>query len=119
MNASIRRVHNYSQDPVQLAREVGELARDLYQRTKYSFDEVRWTGVVTLGKKWRLDVGRTKPVAIVAIDVVDETNRSKLLPGAVRWEWVDGQAQIDDVWTPVAGGVKYTITFLVIHKVGA
>ena len=116
MNAPIRRVFDYSDDPKTLARQVGELARDVYQRTRYEFSEVEWSGIVTLGEKWRLDVGRTKPLAIVAIDVDDTTNRSKLLPGAVRWQWVDGQAQIDDVWTPFAGATEYRVTFLVIHR---
>ncbi|MEK9724873.1 MAG: hypothetical protein VW405_15505 [Rhodospirillaceae bacterium] len=118
MTESVRRLHQFSSDPMVLAGQVGELARDLDQRTRYTFSEVKWAGVVTLGKKWRVDVGRTKPVAIVAIDAYDETNRRGELPGAVQWQWVDGQAQIDDIWTPFAGGSECRVTFLVIHRAG-
>lgn len=118
MNAAIRRVHGFSQDAATLAREVGELARDLYQRTRYTFSEVQWEGIVTLGAKWRVDVGRTKPIAITIIDAYDKTNRRGELTGGVQWQWVDGQAQIDDAWTPFAGGNEYRVTFLVIHKAG-
>lgn len=118
MNASIRKVHQYSSDPATLAREVGELARDVYQRTRYTFTEVTWSGLVTLDGSWKIRVGRTKPVAITIIDAYDKTNRRGELGGGVQWQWVDGQAQIDDTWTPFAGATEYDVTFLVIHKVG-
>jgi len=104
MNAPARKVFQYSDDPAELARQVGELARDLYQRTKYEWSEVKWAGIPKLGKKWRVSVGRTKPLVLTIIDAYDKTLRRHELPGAVQWSWVDGQAQIDDVWTPFAGG---------------
>ena len=116
MNAPIRKVYSYSKDPAALAVQVGQLARDLYARTRYEFSEVRCSGVVTFGKKWRLDVGREKPLAVVAIDVQDTTNRTAILPGAVQWQWVNGQAQIDDMWSPFSADTEYLVTFLVIHR---
>ncbi len=121
MNAPVRRAINFSDDPATLARQVGELARDLYQRTRYELSEAKWGGIVSFlddRVKPKVDVGKTKPLAIVAVDVEDVTNRSKLLPGGVRWQWVDGQARIDDMWTPFAGDTEYRITFLVIRKGG-
>lgn len=118
MNAPIRRTHQFSADPARLAEQVGELARDVYARTRYTFSEVQWRGVVTLGEKWRLDVGRSKPVAVVIVDAYDETLRRAELPGAVQWQWVNGQVQIDDLLTPFSGGSVCRATFLIIHRAG-
>ena len=121
MNAPIRKLIKFSSDAVSLAREVGELARDLYQRTRYTHSVKTWgPGTIKLANgAFTLDVGRNKPVAVVLVDVEDTTNRTKLLPGGVQWQWIDGLVQVDDVWTPYLNDTDYKLTFLVTHDRGA
>lgn len=119
MNAPIRRTARYSDDPKVLARQVEELARDVDARTAYTITEKEWSGLVSFGTKFRLDVGRAKPVAVVCIAVSDDTNRGFETPGGVQWSWVNGNVQVDDMDVPFSAATKYTVRFLIIHRAGA
>lgn len=120
MTESIRKLVRFSTDAAALAREVGELARDVYQRTRYTQSVKEWgPGTVTFGTTFRIDVGRFKPVAIQCVDVEDDTNRTKQVPPGVQWQWVDGAAQIDAMDPTLSASTVYRLRFLVTHDRGS
>lgn len=113
---TIRRTGGYSADPIVLAKQVGELARDVREAFRLEMaGPFVHEGKIRL--PFLLDVGGKKPLALIASYTDEETEQST----EATWKWVgsrfgDGQCKVTSLTHAPASTVRVSLRFFAIRE---